>query len=113
MASPSDETFPHNYLSTSPAHGVPGQHFLYAAPLRSPSPILLDLPIPAPKSRERYAGYVWNASVLLADKIAGGEIAVEGKTVLELGCGLGLPGIVAARTGAKQVRSSRYCPSGR
>ncbi|TKA57615.1 hypothetical protein B0A53_00764 [Rhodotorula sp. CCFEE 5036] len=57
MTSP-DDTFPHNYLSTSPAHGVPGQSFLYAAPLRSPSPILLELPVPAPKSRERYASYV-------------------------------------------------------
>ncbi|GAA5993711.1 hypothetical protein JCM10908_001340 [Rhodotorula pacifica] len=108
MASPDDGTFPHNYLSTSPAHGVPGQSFLYAGPLRSPTPILLELPIPAPKSRERYAGYVWNAGVVLADKIAEGEIPVEGKKVLELGCGLGLPGIVAARMEADKVVLSDY-----
>ena len=103
MTSP-DDTFPHNYLSTSPAHGVPGQSFLYAAPLRSPSPILLELPVPAPKSRERYASYVWNAGVVLADKIAEGEIDVRGKRVLELGCGLGLPSLQAARMGAELVR---------
>lgn len=86
-----DDTFPHNYLSTSPAHGVPGQSFLYAGSLRSPSPILLELPIPSPKSRGRYASYVWNAGVVLADKMAECEIDVRGKRVLELGCGLGLP----------------------
>lgn len=103
MTSP-DDTFPHNYLSTSPAHGVPGQSFLYAGPLRSPSPILLELPVPAPKSRERYANHVWNAGVVLADKIAGCEIDVSGKRVLELGCGLGLPSLLAARMGAELVR---------
>lgn len=108
MSSP--DTFPHNYLSTSPAHGVPGQPFLYAGPLRSPTPILLELPVPsqAPDARERYANYVWNASVVLADKVAGREIDAAGKRVLELGCGLGLPGIVAARMGARQVRAPAF-----
>lgn len=103
MHSP-DDTFPHNFLSTSPAHGVPGHSFLYAGPLRSPSPILLELPVAAPKSRDRYANYVWNAGVVLADKIAEGEIDVRGKRVLELGCGLGLPSLLAARMGAELVR---------
>lgn len=105
MSSPadSDDAFPHNYLSPSASYGMPGSTFLYASPLRSPEPFLFDLPIPSPKSRDLYSHLVWHASVVLADQVAAGEIEVAGKTVLELGCGLGLPGLVAARMGAKQV----------
>ncbi|GAA5869858.1 hypothetical protein JCM3774_000515 [Rhodotorula dairenensis] len=117
MSSP-DDTFPHNFLSTSPAHGVAGHRFLYAGPLRSPTPILLELPVPRHSGpavaaenelrEERYANYVWNASVVLADKVAECEIDVKGRKVLELGCGLGLPSIVAARMGAQQVVLTDY-----
>ncbi|BGP39121.1 hypothetical protein JCM10450v2_003075 [Rhodotorula kratochvilovae] len=100
--------FPTNYLSPSPAHGLPGSLFTWAAPLRAPSPLLLALPVPPPRTREKYAGYVWNASILLADMVAAREIEVEGKRVLELGCGLGLPGLVAARMGAELVALTDY-----
>jgi predicted nicotinamide N-methyase len=36
--------------------------------------------------------------------IANEEIEVEGKRVLELGCGVGLPGMIAASKGAQMVR---------
>ena len=39
---------------------------------------------------------VWNSAVLLADHMAGlGPSYWKGKAVLELGCGTGLPGLVA------------------
>lgn len=46
-----------------------------------------------------YWAEVWTSSVVLAERcIASGEFA--GQTVLELGCGLGLAGIAAAKSGA-------------
>ncbi|GAA5855643.1 hypothetical protein JCM8547_001629 [Rhodosporidiobolus lusitaniae] len=99
---------PTNYLSPVPFHGLPGHSFLYLAPLRAPSPLSLSLPIPPPRNRDKYASYVWNAAIVLADAIAAEEVKVKGKRVLELGCGLGLPGIVAARLGAEKVILSDY-----
>lgn len=59
--------------------------------------------MPAPHVDNTYAEFVWNASVILADLIVCEDIQVTGKKVLELGCGAGLPGIVAARKGAELV----------
>ena len=48
---------------------------------------------------------VWNAGALLAEHMATRlpEGFFKGKHVLELGCGTGLPGIVAARLGASRL----------
>lgn len=47
---------------------------------------------------------VWGASVCLARHLANhAATIVEGHSVLELGCGCGLPSLVAARTGASRV----------
>ena len=46
---------------------------------------------------------VWNAGAALADYLAANPAAVDGKLVLELGCGTGLCGLVASRLGAKAV----------
>ncbi|KPV77504.1 uncharacterized protein RHOBADRAFT_41497 [Rhodotorula graminis WP1] len=102
------DCFPQNYLSPSPAHGVPGSLFTWCAPLRAPSPLLLAVPVPPSRTRDKYSSFVWNASILLADKIAAKEIEVEGKRVLELGAGLGLPGLVAAHVGADLVVLTDY-----
>jgi predicted nicotinamide N-methyase len=45
-----------------------------------------------------YWAVLWRSGVTLASELDGE--ALEGKRVVELGCGLGLPGIVAARAGA-------------
>ncbi|GAA5823606.1 hypothetical protein JCM11251_000696 [Rhodosporidiobolus azoricus] len=97
-----------NYLSPVPYHGLPSCPFHYCAPLRAPSPLEFDIPVPPPRTRDKYSSLVWNASILLADKIVSEEIEVRGKRVLELGCGLGLPGITAARKGALKVVLSDY-----
>ena len=47
---------------------------------------------------------VWNAGALLAEHMATRlPTFFAGKRVLELGCGTGLPGIVAARLGASRL----------
>ncbi|GJN89727.1 hypothetical protein Rhopal_002716-T1 [Rhodotorula paludigena] len=105
---PPSACFPENYLSCSPSHGAPGHSFVWLSPLRAPSPLLLELPVPPARSRDKHAGTVWNAAIVLADKIAADEIDVRGRKVVELGAGLGLPGIVAARKGADNVLLTDY-----
>lgn len=46
---------------------------------------------------------VWTAGVSLASLLAREPELVKGKRILELGCGTGLCGIVAARLGAREV----------
>eukprot|EP01060_Flectonema_neradi_P014334 TRINITY_DN21027_c0_g1_i1.p1 TRINITY_DN21027_c0_g1~~TRINITY_DN21027_c0_g1_i1.p1 ORF type:complete len:241 (+),score=52.40 TRINITY_DN21027_c0_g1_i1:49-723(+) len=46
---------------------------------------------------------VWESSMLMAEWIIQNPDFVKGKTVMELGCGLGLPSIAAALSGAKSV----------
>lgn len=97
------DEFPTNYLSAHPRHGVPRAEFSYSSPLRAPSPLSLTIRIPAQRVSNKYACYVWNAALLLADRITAGEVEVRGKRILELGAGTGLPGIVAAKMGAEAV----------
>lgn len=51
---------------------------------------------------------MWNASILAADLISSGEFDVHEASVLELGAGAGLAGIVAALNGATVVLLSDY-----
>lgn len=48
-----------------------------------------------------YFGVVWPAARALAGKLARRGQELAGKSVLELGCGLALPALVAARLGAR------------
>jgi len=50
-----------------------------------------------------FAHAVWHASILMADLLHKREIDVASRTVLELGCGAALPGLVAARDGAARI----------
>jgi predicted nicotinamide N-methyase len=45
-----------------------------------------------------YWSVLWRSGVALAEEVA--EAELSGRRVIELGCGLGLPGIAAARAGA-------------
>src|SRR3954447_19570294 len=45
-----------------------------------------------------YSSVLWRSGVALAQELADAE--VSGRRVVELGCGLGLPSLVAARAGA-------------
>ena len=48
---------------------------------------------------------IWESAVVLGDVLAERGPALAGKRVLELGCGVGLPGLVARRHGAHVVQT--------
>ena len=50
-----------------------------------------------------YGVTLWASAVALAHEIASRENEFRGKSVLELGAGTGLPGIVAASSGARKI----------
>ncbi|MDY3563547.1 protein N-lysine methyltransferase family protein [Gemmata sp. JC673] len=54
-----------------------------------------------------YGAVLWPASIALAHEIAVREAEFRGRSVLELGAGTGLPGIVAASLGARVVQTDR------
>jgi predicted nicotinamide N-methyase len=81
-----------------------GQHLFRLLAVRNPD-ILLDAMTPAEFSvdeRLPYWAELWTSSLALAEYCLG-QPALHGKTVLDLGCGLGLSGIAAARCGASVV----------
>ncbi|XP_061557341.1 methyltransferase-like protein 23 isoform X1 [Phycodurus eques] len=53
----------------------------------------------------QYGMYVWPSAVVLAQYIWSRRADVKDKTVLELGAGVSLPGVLASRCGAKVILS--------
>ena len=52
--------------------------------------------------------HLWNASIVLADIYDEPEFVLEGKHVMELGAGAGLPGLICALNGAARVVITDY-----
>lgn len=59
-------------------------------------------------TRLPYGVALWPASIALAYELASREPELRGGTVLELGAGTGLPGLVAASLGARVVQTDRH-----
>lgn len=59
------------------------------------------------KGRVPYGVALWPASIALAHDLASRAEGLRGRRVLELGCGTGLPGIVAATLGASVTQTDR------
>ena len=55
-----------------------------------------------------YGVALWPAAIALAHEVASRAEELRGRSVLELGAGTGLPGIVAASSGAKVVQTDRH-----
>jgi 2-polyprenyl-3-methyl-5-hydroxy-6-metoxy-1,4-benzoquinol methylase len=58
---------------------------------------LIDVAAFERDERIPYWAHVWESAIVLAEELAAGD--GRGLTLLELGCGIGLPAIVAARRG--------------
>jgi methyltransferase-like protein 23 len=54
-----------------------------------------------------YGAMLWPASIALAQELLVGADELQGKRVLELGAGTGIPGIVAATLGARVLQIDR------
>jgi len=61
-----------------------------------------------PFSLGKLGGSIWYAAVGFSQYISLNPDVVKGKKILELGAGLGLPGIVASHLGAKSVTLSEF-----
>ncbi|MCJ1377969.1 hypothetical protein MMC17_001065 [Xylographa soralifera] len=100
-------------------HGDPGSSVIY----KSKACGDLELQLVDPRgedARKLFAQYLWNSGLLMAEligggtedgqamKARGGSWNVKGETVMELGAGTGLAGIVAALAGAQEVVLSDY-----
>lgn len=55
-----------------------------------------------------YGVALWSAAIALAHEVASRAAEFRGRSVLELGAGTGLPGIVAASLGAAVVQTDRH-----
>lgn len=64
---------------------------------------LLDERIP-------YWAELWPSARVLSRHLIAVQVLLSGKSVLEVGCGLGLPGIVAGMLGAEKVCMTDYLP---
>lgn len=90
-----------------PSFGGPLQLYHYVSPASISAPeVKLSVRIPPHQQTTIFAHYQWMSGIRMADKIAAGEVEVQGKVVLELGAGTGLPGLLAVRQGAARVSSS-------
>jgi len=58
--------------------------------------------------RAPYGVALWPASIALAHEVLARAAECPGRSVLELGAGTGLPGIVAATLGARVVQTDRH-----
>ena len=56
---------------------------------------------------ESFGLYLWPSALLLAKVVWANRVQMRGASVLELGAGVGLPGMVAAAAGADVVLSDR------
>ena len=61
-----------------------------------------------PRERHPYGVALWPAAIALAHEVASRAGEFAGRSVLELGAGTGLPGIVAASFGARVVQTDRH-----
>ena len=96
------------------SHGGDGKPYSYEWPeasvaVRSAASLERRITLTLPDNDwDLMSHFVWESSIKLADLIATGVVVCEGKTVLELGAGAGLPGIVASRCGASKVTITDY-----
>lgn len=89
-------------------HGDSSNSLLYSSPYL-PIPRPLHISLSGRAGDQLFGHHLWNASLLLAELVERGEaLDVQGKTVLEMGAGTGLPSVVAGLKGADEVVVTDY-----
>jgi EEF1A N-terminal glycine/lysine methyltransferase len=93
-------------------HGDASNSVIYLSPAFGPITLTLADP-QGEDSRKLFSHFLWNAGLQLAEFIEEGDVqgrdwSVEGDTVLELGAGTGLAGLVAGLKGAREVVITDY-----
>jgi len=88
-------------------HGEPGQYVLYKN--EELGDFKLKLVDPEPSNTSLFSHFVWNAALQASEIITEkAEFNVDGKRVLEIGAGAGLPGIIAVYSDAMETVISDY-----
>uniref|UniRef100_UPI00398F42F7 histone-arginine methyltransferase METTL23-like isoform X1 n=2 Tax=Pristiophorus japonicus TaxID=55135 RepID=UPI00398F42F7 len=80
------------------------KRFVFVAEPPSVGPERLEVSVPEVLDPQ-YGMYIWPSAVVLAQYTWFYRSSVRGKTILEIGAGASLPGIVAAKCGAKVILS--------
>jgi predicted nicotinamide N-methyase len=89
-------------------HGEPDGAVIYMSPRLGDIKLYLADP-KGDSNRLLFSHFLWNSGIQLAEFIEGeGAWDVKGKTVLEVGAGSGIAGIVAAKAGAESVIITDY-----
>ena len=75
--------------------------------------VLDDFATAAPNDTDKipYFAEIWPSALALAEFLAENRDLLANKEVIELGCGLGLPSIVAAKCGARSVIATDFHPA--
>ncbi|GHJ85765.1 hypothetical protein NliqN6_2167 [Naganishia liquefaciens] len=95
---------PIRYLDGTPVHLPRSKTYAQEGPH-----VDVDLPVAPPGLHTTLQlTHIWLSSILLSDLVTHGCISVHGARICELGAGAGLPGIVAACSGARAVVSTDY-----
>jgi predicted nicotinamide N-methyase len=85
----------------------PGGALTVLRPAR-PEAIIDALPELDEDEKLPYWAELWPSSLGLAEALADGRVAVAGRSVTELGCGVGLVALAAARAGARRVLATDW-----
>ena len=78
---------------------LPGDEDCEESSWATHAPLIFDVHIRQLQS-SNYGLFVWPSAILLAEFLSQHRSLFHGKRIMELGAGVGLPGIVAAKLGA-------------
>jgi len=101
-----EDSLPTVFSDPRVQHGEPGEYLLYKN--EELGDFKLKLATPDPSNTSLFSHFIWNAALQASELITNAEFNVVGKKVLELGAGVGLPGIISVYCDAEKTVISDY-----